>query len=662
MKYSVRTKLVASFLSVIAVSGFVTVWLGVHLIGNETIERAQDKVRTDLNSAREVYAQRLYTINEVVRLTAVRFFLKESLATGDLEPMKAELQKILETEKLDVLTFVDRNGEVVFRARNPQIRGDNHAADEIVAQVLSTGEAAAATQIISRENLANEGPELAEQAHIVFVPTPKARPRTEREETSGMMMKAAAPIFDYDGDLIGVLYGGRLLNRDYEIVDTVKEIVYQGEVYKGRDVGSVTIFQGDLRISTNVLGSDGRRAIGTRVSQEVYDQVIVNGIPWVARAFVVNDWYITAYEPLRNTRGDVIGMLYVGMLEAPYADLKKRIILSLSAVTALTVILMSIVLYLTTSDIIRPLKELLRATQRIAKGYLGYRVEVQSNDELGELATSFNMMTAELQKATDGYQHLMGTLEEKVQERTRQLEETRNQLFQSEKIASLGKMAAGVAHEINNPLTSVLINSHLIAERLGDKADIGEYIKLIMDETTRCSGIVRGLLDFSRQSSFEKKPVDVNRLIRETMVLLKSNILERRVEVKEYLSDDLPTIMLDANKIKQVFTNVVLNALEAMSDGGTLAISSRNWVNQEGRWAQIVFEDTGCGIPEDVMPKIFDPFFSTKPTKGTGLGLSVSYGIVEQHDGRIDVRSQVGKGTTVTVVFPISESDRQRVR
>lgn len=662
MKYSVRTKLVASFLSVIAVSGFVTVWLGVHLIGNETIERAQDKVRMDLNSAREVYAQRLHRINEVVRLTAIRFFLKESLATGDLEPMKAELQKILETERLDVLTFVGRNGEVVFRARNPQIHGDNRADDEIVAQVLSTGEAAAATQIISRESLANEGPELAEQAHIVFVPTPKARPRTEREETSGMMMKAAAPIFDYDGDLIGVLYGGRLLNRDYEIVDTVKEIVYQGEVYKGRDVGSVTIFQGDLRISTNVLGSDGRRAIGTRVSQEVYDQVIVNGVPWVARAFVVNDWYITAYEPLRNTRGDVIGMLYVGMLEAPYADLKKRIILSLSAVTALTVILMSVVLYLTTSDIIRPLKELLRATQRIAKGYLGYRVEVLSNDELGELATSFNMMTAELEKATDDYQALMRTLEEKVQERTRQLEETRNQLFQSEKLASLGKMAAGVAHEINNPLTSVLINSHLIAERLGDKADIGEYIKLIMDETTRCSGIVRGLLDFSRQSSFEKKPVDVNRLIIETMVLLKSNILERRVEVKEYLSDDLPMIMLDANKIKQVFTNVVLNALEAMSDGGTLVISSRNWVNQEGRWAQIVFEDTGCGIPEDVMPKIFDPFFSTKPTKGTGLGLSVSYGIVEQHDGRIDVRSEVGKGTTVTVVFPISESDMQRVR
>lgn len=655
MKCSVRAKLVASFLSVIAISGFITVWLGVHLIGNETIERAQDKVRMDLNSAREVYAQRLNAISEVVRLTTIRFFLKESLVTGDLEPMKAELQKILETENLDVFTVVDSNGDVVFRARNPRIHGDNQAADEIVAQVLLTGENVAATQIVSRENLANEGAELAEQAHIAFVPTPKAKPRPESDETSGMMMKAAAPVFDYDGDLIGVLYGARLLNRNYEIVDTVKEIVYQGEIYKGRDIGSVTIFQGDLRISTNVLGSDGRRATGTRVSEEVYNQVIVNGIPWVARAFVVNDWYITAYEPLRNIRGDVIGMLYVGMLEAPYADLKKRIILSLSAVTAITVILLSVVLYLTTSDIIRPLKELLRATQRVAKGYLAHRVEVQSNDELGELATSFNMMTAELQKATHDYQALTRTLEEKVQERTRQLEETRNQLFQSEKLASLGKMAAGVAHEINNPLTSVLINSHLIAESLGDKADVEEYLKLIIDETTRCSGIVKGLLDFSRQSSFEKRPVDVNRLIEETMVLLKSNILESRVEVKEYLSDDLPTIMLDANKIKQVFTNVVLNALESMPEGGTLAISSRAWVTQEGRWAQVVFEDTGCGIPEDMMPKIFDPFFSTKPTRGTGLGLSVSYGIVEQHEGKIDVQSNVGKGTTVTLVFPIGE-------
>ena len=650
MRRSLRAKLMIIFIAVIATSGVVTVWVGSQMIGDEIIGRAQDKVRTDLNSAREIYSQRVDKIREVVRLTAIRFFLKHGLVSGQRKVMEEELMKIREAEGLDILTLTDETGMVVFRARNPEVRYDTPTGDEIVAAALRTRQTVAGTQVVSSQEIMKEGTDLMKQARIDIVPTPRARPIPEDEETSGMVCKAAAPVFDYDGTLLGVIYGATLLNQNYEIVDTVKEVVYQAETYKGRDAGTVTIFQGDLRISTNVMDYRNARAIGTRVSEEVYNQVILGGRPWVARAFVVNDWYITAYEPLKNIDGEIIGMLYVGMLEAPYVDLKNRVILTFSGIAVATVALLSVVVYFTTSSIIRPLKKLLHATEKVARGYLAYRVQATSDDELGQLARSFNTMTEELEKTTADYVGLTQELEEQVIERTKRLEEAQDQLIQTEKLTSLGKLAAGIAHEINNPLTSILINSHLIAER-SEADDVDENLRLIIDETTRCSEIVKGLLEFSRQTAPSMAPADVNQLIQQTLLLLKSHVMAERTAITLDLAEGLPTMTVDTNKIKQVFTNLILNALDAMPEGGTLTI--RSLVAEDGRAVKIEFEDTGCGIPEDVLAKVFDPFFSTKAAGGTGLGLSVSYGIMEQHRGRIDIQSKEGEGTTVTVSLPI---------
>jgi two-component system NtrC family sensor kinase len=652
VRSSLRTKLMISFIAVIAASGLLTVWVGAHLIGDEIMRMAQDKVRIDLNSAREVYEQRADRLRETVRLTALRFFLKEGLETGDFRSLEAELKRIREAEALDVLTLTDKDGIVVFRARNPAVRGDSEADDDVVGRCLVTGQVVGATQIVSRAEMLKESAAMAERARIEIVPTPMARDEAKQEETSGMMLKAAAPVLDEDGRPLGSLYGGKLLNQDYEIVDAVKAIVYQGEEYKGKDIGTATIFQGDLRVSTNVVGPDGGRAIGTRVSREVYDRVIVEGRPWLGRAFVVSDWYITAYEPIRDVDGDVIGMLYVGMLEAPYVTMKNRIIVTFSCIAIATIAALSVIVYFTTSNIIRPLKKLLHATEKIARGYLDYRVKVTSDDELGQLATSFNSMTEELQRTTDDYQALTHGLEEKVKERARQLEAAQDQLVQSEKMTSLGKMAAGIAHEINNPLTSILINSHLIAEAGPDRPDVHDNLKLIIDETTRCSEIVKGLLEFSRQTPPEKKRADVNQLIDETLLLMKSHLIASKSKIVTDPGENLPTALVDANKIKQVFANLILNALEAMPGGGLLTIRTR--ASEDLGEITIQFEDNGCGIGQEMMSKIFDPFFSTKAAKGTGLGLSVSYGIVEQHSGKIDVQSELGKGTTVTVTLPVA--------
>ena len=637
---------------VIIVGVFLSTIVGVSLIGNTIVKQAQDKVRLDLNSAREVYQEESNSIKNTIRLTAIRFFMRDAILKSDRERLKAVLQKIRVDESLDILTLTDNTGRVIVRAHNPVIYGDQ-LNDEIVDWVLSKRQVIASTQIISREDLEKQGNDIASQSRIELIPTPRAIPRTEAEETSGMMIKAAAPVFGYNDELIGVLYGGNLLNRNYQIVDKIKDIVYKGEKYKEHDIGTATIFQGDLRISTNVMRDDGTRAIGTRVSEDVYNQVIEKGLPWIGRAFVVNAWYITAYEPIMNLKEEIIGMLYVGMLEAPYLDLRNQVVFTFLGIAFLSVILLSVIAYYVSVSISKPIRELALASDRIAKGDLSQSVRIESHDEIGQLANSFNQMTVALQKATENYLSCTRTLEKKVEEKTDELEKTQDYLIQSEKLASLGKLAAGIAHEINNPLTSILINSHLISEMLEKDVAFGENIKLIIDETNRCSKIVKGLLEFSRQSPPEKEFANINEVIKKTLLLFESQVLANNVRAEKKLNENLPAILIDVNKIEQVLTNLILNALDAMPGGGILVISSQ--MSVDNQFVEVKIRDTGSGIPKEYISKIFDPFFTTKGIKGTGLGLSVSYGIVQQHDGTINVQSEVGKGTTIVISLPVEE-------
>lgn len=650
LRFSLRTKLILSFSLVIVIGVFLSVIIGISLIGNTIIRQAQDKVRLDLNSAREVYQKESESIKCLIRLTARRFFIKDAILKNDTEKIREELQRIRKSESLDILTLTDEKGYVKVRARNPAVRGDR-LNDGIINLVLLNKQPGVSTRIFPQEELEKEGTDLAEQARIKLVPTPKAKPREGKVEVSGMMIISAAPVIGYDENLIGVLYGGKLLNRNYEMVDKVKDIVYRGEQYKGRDIGTATIFQGDLRISTNVRNADGTRAIGTRVSEEVFDQVIGKGIPWIGRAFVVNAWYRTAYEPIRDIEGKIIGMLYVGMLEAPYVDLRNRVVFIFLGIALFGVILLSIIAYYTTNSITRPIKELVFATSKVTDGDLSSRVEINSHDEIGELADSFNKMTTSLSKYEKELKGWAETLEIKVKERTEELESTQKQLIQSEKLASLGKMAAGVAHEINNPLTAVLTFSKLLLDDLDKDDPQQEDLQTIVDETLRCRDIVRSLLDFSRETKSKKIPENINNIIENTLFLIEHQATFHDIKIDKKLSSGLPKIPLDASQIKQVFMNMFLNAAEAMSGRGTLTITSSY---DDNKFLVINIKDTGCGIPKKDINKLFDPFFTTKKVgKGTGLGLAVTYGIIKSHQGLIEVKSTVGEGTEFIIKFPV---------
>ncbi|HCJ67192.1 MAG TPA: hypothetical protein DHV62_07705 [Elusimicrobia bacterium] len=633
MKISLRTKLALSFLTVIIISGFFTTFAGLYLIENTIVKQAQDKVRVDLNSAREIYEQKIKDVKEIIRLTATRVLLFETLRGGNIPAVRRQLEKVRKEEALDILTVTDTDGRVILRLRNPKIVGDDQSNDKLLKKVFLEKKEYASTMIIAKEELLKEGEDLAQRAHIKYIPTPKARFRPETEETAGMMIKAGAPIFARDGEFIGIIYGGKLLNQDYTIVDKIKDTVFQGIKYKGKDIGTATIFQDDLRIATNVLKEDGTSAIGTRIAQEVYEQVIIKGKPWIERAFVVNDWYITAYEPIKDISGKIIGILYVGMLEKRFTDLKKEVTFIFTGVTLVGIIFVLAISYFLAGQILNPIENLIRASRELGQGNLEYRIKNIPKDEIGKLAETFNFMADSLK-----------TRDEKLKETTKE------QLMRSEKLASIGRLAAGVAHEINNPLTGILTFSHLLLKKKSSDDPEREKLETIINETTRCRAIVKGLLDFARQTKPEKKFADLNEIIEYSLSLVERHASFHDIKMIRELSPSLPRARVDVNQIQQVFMNIIINAQEAMPEGGTLTIKSS--ITENG-FIEIRFIDTGCGVPEENMDKLFDPFFTTKHEgKGTGLGLAVSYGIIEGHQGNIEIQSKLNKGTTVIIRLP----------
>ena len=299
----------------------------------------------------------------------------------------------------------------------------------------------------------------------------------------------------------------------------------------------------------------------------------------------------------------------------------------------------------------RPVKELIDGTHRVAGGDLAYRLPVRSDDELGDLAASFNKMTAEV----EGVQ---SKIEEQVRRKTAELERVYRNLLSAEKMASIGKLAATVAHEINNPLFGILTYARLVLRAMlkldiPGRDELAEQLQTIERESKRCGDLVKNLLTFSRQAPSNREPGDLNAVVRRAILLVKHKLDMQSVELVERLAGDLPPTLCDANQIQQVILVLMVNASEAMPKGGRLEVSTE--FDPQTEQCLVRVKDNGAGIPEDVLPRIFDPFFTTKEDQlRTGLGLAVATGIVEQHAGGISVRSTPGEGTEFTVALPVT--------
>ncbi len=297
----------------------------------------------------------------------------------------------------------------------------------------------------------------------------------------------------------------------------------------------------------------------------------------------------------------------------------------------------------------RPVKKLIDGTHRVADGDLSYRLPVGSDDELGDLARSFNKMTAKVEGA-------QAEIEERVRRKTAELEKVYKKLLSSEKMASIGKLAATVAHEINNPLFGILTYAHLMLRGVRKldfegRDEMAEHLQTIERESKRCGELVKSLLTFSRQAPSQREPQDLNTVVHRAIQLVKHKLDLQSIELKESLAEGLPAVECDGNQIQQVILVLMVNASEAMPKGGTLEVATE--FDPASEQGVVRVKDTGSGISPDVLARIFDPFFTTKEDQNrTGLGLAVAASIIEQHAGEITVRSEPGEGTEFRVALP----------
>ncbi|MBN1974354.1 MAG: cache domain-containing protein [Sedimentisphaerales bacterium] len=652
MKMSLRAKLIISFLTAITICGFVATIISVRLIDTGIIQQEKYKVKNDLNSARLIYQQEVQKTADIVRFAALKFLIVDAVINNNVEQLKKELEERRKTEHLDILTLTDKDGRVLVRARNPFIYGDDQSNNAVIAKVLKEKQIAAGTVIVSKQELEKDGDDLARQALIKIIKTPhsthssydqsqehdvssKEAVDTEQVSSNGMIISAGAPVFDNEGNLIGILYGGKLINRNYDIVDKTKEVVYKDAKYKGKDIGTATIFQNDLRISTNVLDNDGNRAIGTLLSDEVKKQVLENGLTWTSPAFVVNNWYISAYEPIRDVQDKIIGVLYVGVLEENFIDMRNKTILLVLGLMFVGMIIAAAVAGLLANSILKPVENLVHASGLWAKGNLDYRVKTSGGDEISELCETLNNMASSLR------------------ERSSQLRKyTDEQIMKSERLLTLGRLAAGVAHEINNPLGAILMYTYLSLEDMDDKETLRKNLGKTISEASRCQDIVKGLFNFAHQTEPKVELANINDILERTLQVMKDQVLFRNITIKRALHPSLPKLSVDIGQMQQVFTNIILNAADAMEGSGELTVTA--FETDDKKYIQIEFADTGTGIPPENIEKIFEPFFTTKqPGKGTGLGLAVSYGIIASHKGTIEVKNAPGHGAVFIIRLPV---------
>jgi signal transduction histidine kinase len=626
------------------------------------------KVQSDLavahgyfDQVREGVGRRVETLAGSERLARA---LRERPGAAALSELLREMQQQL---KIDFLILLDSNGRVRAATGGPAI-GSSYSEWEVVRRALS-GHAETEVDILDAVQLAVIDPALTEKARTPLIATRNAQVTQRNEETRGMVMHAAAPIASVTregGASAGVLVGGLLLNKNLEFVDRINDIVYPEGALPLGSVGTATLFLDDVRIATNVRLFENVRAIGTRVSAEVRHTVLDLGRTWLDRAFVVNDWYVSAYEPVIDSRGKRVGMLYVGFLEGPFQHARQLALAAVALLFVLTVAVAAFVSLRLARHVSRPVERMHGTMSAIESGQTEARVgthlpDLAGADELAELAAHFDRLLDRLETQTDALQRWGSELDSKVAERTQELaaanqtlRSAQQRLVMSEKLAAIGQLAAGVAHEINNPVAVIQGNLDVLRETLGDAADPAmPEIRLIQDQVFRIRLIVTKLLQFARPAEYAGylEPVRLDQVVQDSLVLVAHQMKKTSVAVMQEMHATRP-VSVNRNELQQVLINLFVNALQAMPEGGTLLLASGDREEGGVRGGFVSVADSGPGIAPHDRERLFDPFFTTKTSDGTGLGLWVSLGLVQRYGGRIDVDCPPGGGSVFTVWLP----------
>ena len=376
---SSRNKLLLSFVPVIIMTGFLSTLVGLQLMNKNILPQIQDQVKLELYSGHELFNASVFDVREKVKLIAEKAFIRDPFLKRNLEKALPLLKEIRRKESLDFLTITDAQGKVIIRTTNPEETSENHAMEGLQRRVFSGKTDVGSVEIFKKENLLVENSELVQKAYTKIVPTFFSRFNDNNEDAGGMVIVAAAPILSGKEEIIGALYAGRLVNHNSELVDSMQSALYGNERYKGKGLGVVTIFQNGVRIATTMTNENGKRAEGQLISEKVRDRVIVQGEKYIDRAFIVDDWYLSAYEPIKNSSGASIGVLGIGLLENKFRDAQKNAMLTFLAISFLIVAVAGYICFLLAKSIVKPINALQSATKKLAGGNFEHRVNLRSS-------------------------------------------------------------------------------------------------------------------------------------------------------------------------------------------------------------------------------------------------------------------------------------------
>ncbi|WP_345874501.1 sensor histidine kinase [Shewanella algae] len=653
---------------------FITIYWNISYTGKQLFMKVKADLTVANNTLDAVQERQEKQLEHVMQSfdfqTHFRSILEgKQLKQKELNVFLDQQRKALDLDFLRLVRIADAAADPDLRQMLPLVQGQS---------------AYSGLMVLSSSRLARIDPELAERAKIPVKMTLRAQNPDREVEERGMLSRSLLPVADENGKIGWYLDGGILFNRNTRIVDHIRDLVYDKGTLPERSIGTVTIFLDNIRISTNVPlhffpkeDENRGRALGTLVSEEVRQQVLVKGQLWVDRAFVYNDWFISAYAPLTDIRGQRIGMIYSGFSESPFIHNYLLNIIELGTILMLVLLVSGLLVYRGAYSLLQPIERIHQVVKAVQSGRnlrIG-ELGLDRDNELANLAEQFDRMLDLLQRRNAQIQAAAEQLEMKVEERTRSLQEkteelqrnvqllneTRQQLVTNEKLTALGELTAGIAHEINNPTAVILGNMELLRVELGDNAEVvEEEIDLIIQQVGRISTIIRSLLQYSRPGEFNA-PLEMHQItpiIEEMQLLVRHSLGKQEVVLLPELNASYP-VQVNRPQLLQVLINLVVNAAHAMDGKGRIWIRTYDWVEQdEPVGIKIEIEDEGSGIPQEQLSRIFDPFYTTRKD-GTGLGLSLSYGIIKRIGGTIEVSSTVGKGTLFTVsIYHMAKEDQ----
>ena len=630
-----RTKLFIWFALLVILFGVLSAYVGIKIINDRVIEEAQTRVSLNLSSAWALYNCRLQEVEIVLKLAANKEVVLEMAEGGKWTDPEVcnRLEKIRAGFGLDFLDVVGPDGKVMLRTTQPNIVGDYKTAEPAIVSALK-GESMACMSAISNTDLKREGDNLAEKAYIELEDSPRARRTDRKEESRGMVMTCAAPIRK-GVQVLGAVYGGVLVNRNNEMVDRIRDVVFRNEQYKGVPTGTATIFLNDSRIATTVRLRNGNRAIGTRASKEVADRVLDNGLPWIGDAYVLKDLYLTAYEPIKDGVGQTIGMLYVGILKQPFLDIGHSIIVRYVFLSIFVLLVSLVLAFLIAGRLAKPIHQLVEASNKMSNGDMHKPIMDKGTcREIELLVSAFNDMTSTLAER-----------EQKLKALNRSYMET------------LGF----VSHELKSPVATIMNYVYLLREKkLGQLTEKQEKAVRAIDRGgTRLIEMVRHYLNLSRIENNEVQPTCtkvalLDEVLKPIFDSADAELAANQMNLINNVGADV-VLNVDVNMIREVFENLLNNALKYGRQGGAIQLNTK----RIGDFVEFLFRNDGEGIPEDKYDAIFQKFSriasseAVKRQRGTGLGLFITKFIVEAHGGAIRVESKHGEWAEFIFTLPV---------